>query len=176
MGHYDESLTVCWIMLCKMWRVTVCCPQPRFPGEKGKGQQMTVTRTVALLRPRHGVWSVTCCFRTDDMCAHRQYQPFGTANSGVDSTHNHQGILNLFSPPKIEEEIMIQKFHGLDRHKKHSTISVLNREGQEVEFVSKCYDLRGYIEQLGPEDAVVMEAATGAFFWADIVESRPILQ
>jgi len=66
---------------------------------------------------------------------------------------------------------MIQRFHGLDRHKKHSTISVLNREGQEVEFVSKCPDLRSYIEQLGPEDAVVMEAATGAFFWADLVES-----
>ena len=29
------------------------------------------------LRPRHGVWSVTCCIRTDDMCAHRQYQPLG---------------------------------------------------------------------------------------------------
>jgi len=66
---------------------------------------------------------------------------------------------------------MIQRFHGLDRHKKHSTISVLNREGQEVEFVSKCPDLRSYIEQLSPEDAVVMEAATGAFFWADLVES-----
>jgi transposase len=66
---------------------------------------------------------------------------------------------------------MIQRFHGLDRHKKHSTISVLNREGQEVKFLSKCNDLRGYIEQLGPEDAVVMEAATGAFFWADLVES-----
>ncbi len=49
---------------------------------------------------------------------------------------------------------MIQRFHGLDRHKKHSTISVLNREGQEVEFVSKCPDLRGYVEQLGPEDMV----------------------
>jgi transposase len=48
---------------------------------------------------------------------------------------------------------------------------VLNREGQEVEFLSKCPDLRGYTEQLGPEDAVVMEAATGAFFWADQVES-----
>lgn len=33
---------------------------------------------------------------------------------------------------------MIQRFHGLDRHKKHSTISVLNRKGQEVEFFSKC--------------------------------------
>ena len=66
---------------------------------------------------------------------------------------------------------MIQRFHGLDRHKKHSTISVLNREGQEVEFVSKCPDLRGYIEELGPEDTVVMEAATGSFFWADLIES-----
>jgi len=25
----------------------------------------------------HGVWSVTCCIRTDDMCAHRQNQPLG---------------------------------------------------------------------------------------------------
>jgi transposase len=66
---------------------------------------------------------------------------------------------------------MIQRFHGLDRHTKHSTISVLNREGQEVEFVSKCPDLRSYIKKLSSEDAVVMEAATGAFFWADIVES-----
>jgi len=66
---------------------------------------------------------------------------------------------------------MIQRFHGIDRHKEHSTISVLNREGQEVEFLSKRPDLRGYIKQLGPEDAVVMEAATGAFFWADLVES-----
>jgi transposase len=66
---------------------------------------------------------------------------------------------------------MIQRFHGLDRHKKHSTISVLNREGQEVEFLSKCPDLRGYIEELGPEDTVVMEAATGSFFWADLIES-----
>jgi nicotinic acid mononucleotide adenylyltransferase len=31
---------------------------------------------------------------------------------------------------------MIQRFHDLDRHKKHSTISVLNREGQENELKS----------------------------------------
>lgn len=67
---------------------------------------------------------------------------------------------------------MAERFHGIDRHKKHSTISVLNREGQKVDFVSKCTDLRSYIEQLGPEDAVVLEASTGTFFWADLVESR----
>jgi len=66
---------------------------------------------------------------------------------------------------------MIQRFHGLDQHTKHSTICVLNREGQEEAFVSRYPDLRGYIEKLGPDDAVVMEAATGAFFWADMVES-----
>ncbi len=52
---------------------------------------------------------------------------------------------------------MIQRFHDIDRHKKHSTISVLNREGEEVEFLTKCPDLRSYIEHLGPEDAVVLD-------------------
>ena len=50
---------------------------------------------------------------------------------------------------------MIKKIHGIDRHKKYSTISVLNREGQEIEFQRNCYDLKGYINSLGPEDAVV---------------------
>ena len=67
---------------------------------------------------------------------------------------------------------MAERFHGIDRHKKHSTISVLNPEGQKVDFVSKCTDLRSYMEELGPEDAVVLEASTGTFFWADLVESR----
>jgi len=58
------------------------------------------------------------------------------------------------------EEILIQRFHGIDQHKEHSTISVLNREGSGVEFFSKCPDLRGYIKQPGPEDAVVMEVVT----------------
>ena len=57
---------------------------------------------------------------------------------------------------------MITRFHGMDRHKKYSTISVLNRQGEEVEFKQKCYDLKEYIENLGPEDAVVMESSTGS--------------
>jgi transposase len=67
---------------------------------------------------------------------------------------------------------MITRFHGIDKHKKYSTISVLNRKGEEVEFKQKCYDLKEYIENLGSEDAVIIESSTGAFCCADQVESR----
>ena len=33
---------------------------------------------------------------------------------------------------ELDQEEMIKKIHGIDRHKKYSTISVLNREGQET--------------------------------------------
>ncbi|MBN1858164.1 IS110 family transposase [Candidatus Bipolaricaulota bacterium] len=49
---------------------------------------------------------------------------------------------------------------------------MLDRDGREVEFVGGCTDLREYIGALGPGDAVVMEASTGAFYWADEVEAR----
>ncbi len=55
---------------------------------------------------------------------------------------------------------------------KYSTISVLNRKGKEVDFKERCYDLKEYTENLGPEDAVVIESSTGAFYWADQVESK----
>ncbi len=67
---------------------------------------------------------------------------------------------------------MITRFHGIDKHKKYSTISVLNRKGEEVDFRQKCYDLKEYIENLGSEDAVVIESSTGAFYWADRIESK----
>ena len=67
---------------------------------------------------------------------------------------------------------MIERFHGIDRHKKHFTASVLDREGKEIEFVTKREDLRGYIEKLGAEDAVILEASAGAFHWADLVERQ----
>jgi transposase len=67
---------------------------------------------------------------------------------------------------------MMQRFHGIDRHKKFSTISVLNREGQEVQFLSTCTDLKKYIEGLGPEDAVILEASSGSFWWADRIEAK----
>jgi hypothetical protein len=90
----------------------------------------------------------------------------------MDTRHNHQGTLFLFLSPEAKEEKMIQRFHGIDRHKRFSTISVLNREGQEIQFLSACYDLRKYIEDLGPEDAVILEASSGAFWWADRIEAK----
>ena len=62
--------------------------------------------------------------------------------------------------------------HGLDKHKKYSTISVVNRKGEEVDFKQKYYDLKEYIENLGSEDAVVIESSTGIFCCADQVESK----
>ncbi len=50
---------------------------------------------------------------------------------------------------------------------KYSTISVLNRKGEEVDFRQKCYDLKEYIDNLGFEDAVAIESSTGAFCCAD---------
>ena len=52
---------------------------------------------------------------------------------------------------------------------------MLNREGQEIEFQRNCYDLKGYINSLGPEDAVVIEASTGSFYWADLIETKGAL-
>ena len=101
--------------------------------------------------------------------------PSGITNSGMETKHNHQGILYLFLPQLNEEEEMIKKIHGIDRHKKYSTISALNREGQEIEFQRNCYDLKGYINRLSPEDAVVIEASTGSFYWADLIETKGAL-
>ncbi len=47
---------------------------------------------------------------------------------------------------------MIIRFHGIDRHKKYSTIAVLDRKGEEVHFQPRCIDLKAYINNLGPED------------------------
>jgi transposase len=68
----------------------------------------------------------------------------------------------------------MERFHGIDRHKAYSTISVLNREGVEIEFHPSVKDLKVYLEHLGPEDAIVLEASTGSFWWADHIESRGI--
>jgi transposase len=52
---------------------------------------------------------------------------------------------------------------------------MLNQEGQETKFIPACINLKEYIETLGPEDAVVMEASTGTFYWADQVEAKGAL-
>ena len=53
---------------------------------------------------------------------------------------NHQGILSP-SLPRSKEERMIERAHGIDRHKLFSTISVLDRQGEEVEFIGACREL-----------------------------------
>jgi len=67
---------------------------------------------------------------------------------------------------------MIERVHGIDRHKQFSTISVLNRQGQEVQFEGACREFGKYVEDLGPTDAVVLEASTGSFWWADQIEAK----
>lgn len=68
----------------------------------------------------------------------------------------------------------MERFHGIDRHKAYSTISVLNREGVETAFHTCIKDLRAYLDSLGPEDAIVLEASTGSFWWADYIEAKGI--
>jgi transposase len=84
--------------------------------------------------------------------------------------HDHQGTYSL--PWQAHEEETMERFHGIDRHKAYSTISVLNRDGVEIAFHLSVKDLQAYVDQLGPEDAVVLEASTGSFWWADQIEIR----
>ena len=65
---------------------------------------------------------------------------------------------------------MIRRFHGIDRHKKYSTISVLDRDGKEVRFLRSC-SLEGYLSSLGADDAVILAASCGCFHWADRIEA-----
>jgi hypothetical protein len=78
--------------------------------------------------------------------------------------HNHQGILSssLSHGNGKKEEGMIESVHGIDRHKQFSTISVLNRQGEEVHFEGACREFGKYVEGLGPTDAVALEASTGS--------------
>ena len=67
---------------------------------------------------------------------------------------------------------MIKRFHGVDRHKKYWSISVLDQEGVEIEFIGKCEDPKAYVGKLGSEDAVVTESGSGCFYWADRIERQ----
>ena len=67
---------------------------------------------------------------------------------------------------------MLKRFHGLDRHKRSSMASILNRDGKEDKLKSIGISLNSYIKTLGPEDAVVMETGIGSFYWADKIEAQ----
>ncbi|MGA2975405.1 MAG: IS110 family transposase [Spirochaetia bacterium] len=64
------------------------------------------------------------------------------------------------------------RYHGIDLHKKYVTISVRNEEGTEEKFVRARADIMGYVESLGSEDAVVLEASAGAMYWAEKVQNQ----
>lgn len=66
---------------------------------------------------------------------------------------------------------MIKRLHGIDRHVKFSTISVLDREGVEIRFIGRCTDLAEYCKGLGPEDLVAVESSGGVFHLADMIEA-----
>lgn len=87
------------------------------------------------------------------------------------TTHNHQGTL-IFFPSNRKGEHQMKRFHGIDRHLQHSTIAVLDEKGKEINFMLRCTELKEYIGTLGPEDAVVIEASAGSFYWADQIETR----
>jgi len=67
---------------------------------------------------------------------------------------------------------MIKRFHGIDRHKSLSKVSILNREGIEEKLLTVIGNLKHYIQNLGPEDAFAIETGIGCFYWATIIESR----
>lgn len=72
--------------------------------------------------------------------------------------------------PDLDEEMMVTRFHGIDQHKKYPTVSVLDHGGRETRLLRSC-QMDGYLTGLGPEDAVVMEASCGSFYWAERVEA-----
>jgi hypothetical protein len=74
----------------------------------------------------------------------------------MEATHNHQGILSpSLSQGDGEEEMVIERVHGMDRHKRFTTISVLNREGKEVRLEGACWDPKEYMQGLGTSLPVV---------------------
>jgi transposase len=74
--------------------------------------------------------------------------------------------------PRISRREGNMKYHGMDLHKKYSTISVRNEEGTEEKFVRAQADIKGYVASLGSEDAVVLEASGGALYWAEKIQSQ----
>ena len=66
----------------------------------------------------------------------------------------------------------IQRFHGVDLHRRYAAISVRDRSAEQTEFHARVLDFGAYVRGLGPEDAVVLEASSGVFFWADLIRRQ----
>jgi transposase len=64
------------------------------------------------------------------------------------------------------------KYHGVDLHKKYATISVRDEAGTEVRFVRAQADIKSYVATLSSDDAVVLEASSGALYWAEKIQGQ----
>ena len=110
------------------WSYAALNPDPG--KQRGRGQELVCKAAVALSDhvDRFGQAISRVC--TINMCA-----PMGSRIVEWNATHNHQGILSpSLSHGNEEEQRMIERAHGIDRHKQFSTISVLNRRGEEMRF------------------------------------------
>ena len=121
----------------------------------GRGQEMVFNSAVALSDHVEGFGQAISRVCTINMCAHM----------GPRIVEWMQRTTIKVSSPLSEgneekEERMIERVHGIDRHKQFSTISVLNRQGEEVHFEGACREFGKYVEGLGATDSVVMEAST----------------
>lgn len=67
---------------------------------------------------------------------------------------------------------MKERFHGIDLHKHYATINVRDKEGKEIQYIGRCKDLRGYINNLSEKDSVIIESINNAFYWADLIEKQ----
>jgi len=66
-------------------------------------------------------------------------------------------------------------FHEVSRvdlHKKYATVSVRNEEGTEERFLRAQAEIKSYVENLGSDDAVVLEAPAGAMHWAEKIQAQ----
>lgn len=64
------------------------------------------------------------------------------------------------------------RYHGVDLHKRYATISVRDDSGEEVGYVAREAKFKDWVEELGAEDVVALEASSGALHWAEEIERQ----
>ena len=83
------------------WSYPVLSPDPG--KQKGKGQEMACSSCVALGNHGDRFGQAISCVCTITLCA-SQGRASRTTNSGMETTHNHQGILSLSLSHGNQEE------------------------------------------------------------------------
>jgi transposase len=67
---------------------------------------------------------------------------------------------------------MYKRFHGVDKHSTHLTITIVNRKNEVVKSILYCKDFDKYISTLTEEDAIAIEAGNRVFHLADKMEEQ----